>query len=179
MVPDWDPALTQLRELYGNIDHEARRLGDAHRERLQCRKGCSSCCVDDINVFEVEAAHIRRHHTELLAHGEPHEVGMCAFLDGAGGCRIYDSRPYVCRNQGLPLRWLDQDESGEWVELRDICVLNELAPPIAELSADLCWELGWVEGRLAAIQDEVDEGKLRRIALRDLFDAEPAGQENS
>ena len=32
--------------------------------------------------------------------------GACAFLDGEGGCRVYPDRPYVCRTQGLPLRWI-------------------------------------------------------------------------
>jgi Fe-S-cluster containining protein len=61
--------------------------------RLQCREGCSACCVDDRSVFEVEAAHVRLHHAELLAIGTSHAAGACAFLDERGACRIYAERP--------------------------------------------------------------------------------------
>ena len=90
---------------------------------LRARRG------DQITVFEVEAEVIRRHHADLLAEGEPHAEGACAFLDGEGACRIYEHRPYVCRTQGLPLRWLEELD-GETVELRDICPLNDEDDPI-------------------------------------------------
>ncbi|MDB4996191.1 MAG: hypothetical protein JWM74_3623, partial [Myxococcaceae bacterium] len=140
-----------IRELHDAVDRETGRLHVLHAERLACRRGCSSCCVDDLTVFEVEAEPIRRVYAELLATGVPHPEGACAFLDDEGACRIYEERPYVCRTQGLPLRWLDEDD-GQVVELRDICPLNEAGEPIEELAAEDCWTLGPVEERLAAAQ---------------------------
>ncbi len=172
----------ELRQLYARVDAEASRLWALHGERLVCRRGCSMCCVDDITVFAVEAEHIRGHHARLLREGTPHEVGMCAFLDAAGACRIYAQRPYVCRSQGAPLRWTDRDEAGNIIELRDICPLNEAGKPIEELPADACWSIGWAEGALAQLQssadgrqelafdDDEDDIDARRVALRDLFD---------
>ncbi len=146
----------ELQQLYGRVDKEAARLHALHGERLTCRRGCASCCIDDITVVAIEAESIRAHHAQLLQHGIPHEPGMCAFLDEEGACRIYQHRPYVCRSQGLPLRWTDQDATGRTVELRDICALNEAGPPIERLPAESCWSIGWAEGALAQLQSRVD-----------------------
>ncbi len=163
------------------VDERAQAVAEQHRGRLQCRRGCSGCCVDGLTVFEVEAAQIRARHGELLANGVPRPPGACAFLDAEGACRIYEVRPYVCRTQGLPLRWLDEDEdSREEVERRDICELNDAPeggpwPSLLELDAKGCWTIGPAEARLQTLQRAHDpHGALARVALRDLF-ARPGG----
>ncbi len=161
--------LEELARLHAAVDTRAARLAERHRGRLQCRRGCAGCCVDGIRVFEVEAERIRRAHGELLAQGAPHPPGACAFLDADGACRVYAERPYVCRTQGLPLRWIESDETGAARELRDICGLNEAGPPLERLAEADCFELGPFEGRLAALQAARDGGALQRVALRDLF----------
>jgi Fe-S-cluster containining protein len=160
-----------LNQLYREVDAQAGLLAQIHGNRLVCRRGCCQCCLDDLTVFEVEAANIRQKHGDLLATGTPHPTGACAFLDQEGACRIYADRPYVCRTQGLPLRWLDEDETGEFIELRDICPLNDEGDvePIEELPADECWTIGPIEERLAKLQLESASGTLTRIPLRSLF----------
>jgi hypothetical protein len=123
--------------------------------------------VDDITVFEVEAENIRRRHPALLHSGAAHAAGACAFLDAGGACRIYESRPYVCRTQGYPLRWVDEEDPA--MERRDICPLNEEGPSLESLPAAECWTLGPFEGRLAVLQQGFGGRVLRRVALRDLF----------
>jgi hypothetical protein len=164
-----DKVSDRLDSLHQKVDLEAGRLASRHASRLKCARGCSDCCRDDLTVFSVEADRIRRHHPQLLAQGEPHPAGACAFLDDDGACRVYADRPYVCRTQGLPLRWLDQDSAGSVLEYRDICPLNEEGPPLTQLAEDDCWTLGPTEGRLAALQEEHGDGPLQRVALRDLF----------
>jgi len=174
----------ELVRLHEGIDTQAVTVAAWHGERIRCASGCSSCCRDGITVFTVEAARIRREASELLDDGEPHPEGACAFLDAGGRCRIYESRPYVCRTQGLPLRWLERpegasDEDDEIVERRDICPLNdESGPPLETLPAEACWPIGPVEQTLAALQSRFqadrDGADLERIALRDLF-RRPAG----
>jgi hypothetical protein len=161
---DTSPSPDAVAALHGDVDREAGRLQVIHAERLECRRGCSGCCVDDLTVFEVEAAPIRRLHAELLATGVAHTVGACAFLDEESACRIYAERPYVCRTQGLPLRWIEERAGGD-VELRDICPLNEAGQPIEELSAESCWTIGPFEERLARLVIE----PATRVRLRDLF----------
>jgi len=165
---NWEPVLEALNQLYEDVDQLAGRLHTLHAARLQCRKGCQACCVEGITVFEVEAENICRHHGDLLAQGRPRPEGACAFLDEAGACRIYEHRPYLCRTQGLPLRWIE-DRDGMPVELRDICPLNENEQPIEALPAEQCWTLGPLEARLANLQAAADSRQLRRVPLRGLF----------
>jgi hypothetical protein len=150
--------------LHREIDVPVERLTRLHAAHLVCERGCHACCVDDITVFEVEAALIRQHHAELLSTGRPHPAGLCAFLDEEGACRIYTHRPYVCRTQGLPLRWLNESDASQPVELRDACELNFVGRDITELQPDACWTLGPAEVRLQQLQPD-----QKRVALRALF----------
>jgi hypothetical protein len=161
-----------VEHVHHDVDRLTRRLYVQHAPRLHCRRGCSSCCVDDLSVFEVEAQHIRIHHAELLTTGVPRAAGACAFLDRDGACRIYSERPYVCRTQGLPLRWVEDDASDQdpraSTETRDICPLNEQGDAIETIPADACWTLGPIEERLARLQ-LAENPSAPRVRLRDLF----------
>jgi len=159
----------ELSALYRRIDERVRALFRKHGARLHCALGCASCCIDDITVFEIEALNIVTHYAQLLSHELPHPKGACAFLDAQGACRIYDRRPYVCRTQGLPLRWIEETLEEGLVEMRDICPLNEEGQPIEELPAEDCWEIGPAEETLAALQYRLNNGRMRRIPLRSLF----------
>jgi Fe-S-cluster containining protein len=163
-----DDRPAKLERLKLEVDRHAGELSALHAGRLRCRRGCSGCCSDELTVLEVEAEQIRRRHPDLLEHGEPHPPGACAFLDAAGACRIYASRPYVCRTQGLPLRWLEEDEQGEIVEQRDICPLNAEGPALTTLDEQACLTLGPYEEQLVRLQ-ELGGRALVRVALRDLF----------
>lgn len=159
-------------KLHDEVDRLAAGLAAQHDARMRCRLGCSECCVDGLTVFPVEAARIEAFAAELLQTGSPHPPGRCAFLDDQGGCRIYAHRPYVCRTQGLPLRWLDEDPQRGLVELRDICPLNEEPgdPPVESIPPEACWTIGPFEGRLAHLQAEREPNTAnRRISLRSLF----------
>jgi Fe-S-cluster containining protein len=163
-----NPGVDAIVTLHFDVDREAHRLHVLHAPRLQCRLGCSSCCVDGLTVFDAEADLIRRRHADLLDHGTPHAEGACAFLGEDDACRIYADRPYVCRTQGLPLRWIEQEDDRDATELRDICPLNEAGEPIENLPADDCWTIGPTEVRLGQLQ-LAGGGGARRTSLRDLF----------
>lgn len=162
-------AQAELEALHRAVDEGVRPLVSELGDRLRCKMGCSDCCVDDLSVFEVEAQRIRAAYPGLLAEGLPHAEGACAFLDAAGACRVYEARPYVCRTQGLPLRWIQDGDDDEPHEMRDICELNEPGTPdLVQLPTDHCWELGPIEGRLATLQVRLTAAP-DRIRLRDLF----------
>ncbi|MFK7895940.1 MAG: YkgJ family cysteine cluster protein [Myxococcota bacterium] len=185
-----DAVMDELRGLHAEIDSEAAALAALHGSRLQCKRGCHGCCVDDLTVSRVEAERIRRAHQDLLEGGEPHAAGGCAFLDEDGACRIYAERPSVCRSQGLPLRFFFEDEAGEIEEGRDLCPLNEPGgPPVDQLAESDCWLIGPHEHRmgmldvafgeaqkpggaeaepLAPSADQAD-GDSARVFLRSLF----------
>lgn len=158
-----------IEKLHLAIAQATAPLEARHAERMQCARGCHACCVDELTVFAVEADLIKRHHAELLETAVPGPEGSCAFLDAEGACRIYAHRPYVCRTQGLPLRWVEEQD-GEAVELRDICPLNADGEPLAALAPAECWTLGAAEQHLARIQAAFEpETPQRRVALRQLF----------
>ena len=160
-----------LRTLHAEIDREAARLEEIHRDRLQCGRGCSACCLDGLTVRAVEAERIRAAHPALLREGLPGPAGACAFLDEDGSCRIYADRPSVCRSQGLPLRVLFETEEGEIDERRDICGLNvEGGPPLEALDEEACWLVGPFELRLEAIDEAFGGPDAPRVALRSLFE---------
>jgi len=158
----------RLTRLYRQIDPRTARLVRVHRTRLRCRQGCPSCCVDGIRVFSVEAEKIRRLCTDVINASRPHPPGACAFLDTTGGCRIYPHRPYICRTQGLPLRWIEERGDDPDVERRDICPLNAPGPPVEGIPEEHCWSIGPFEERLAELQHAAT-GDLRRTELRSLF----------
>lgn len=164
VVPD--SALQLLGRLHAVVDELVAPLERRHGARLRCRLGCDACCADGLTVFEVEAARIVAEAPQVLDE-PPHPPGACAFLDSSGACRVYAARPYVCRTQGLPLRWLER-RGGRVVERRDICPKND-GGPLSRLDKDDCWSIGPVEDRLARLQESLDGGEGRRVALRDLF----------
>lgn len=168
---DAPDAVDLVARLHQAVELMSRPIRETHAARLQCKRGCSACCVDELTVFDVEAALIRRHHGELLDRERPYKKGACAFLDEEGACRIYAQRPYVCRTQGLPLRWFQETEAdaGDLIEYRDICTLNRKGEPLQDLAESACWTIGVVERKLYALQSDFGQGLVRRTALRSLF----------
>lgn len=165
---DREVALEKLRQLHALEDAEAAELRARNGARITCHRGCSGCCLDDLSVWSVEAARIREEASAVLLE-RPHAPGGCAFLDAEGGCRIYEQRPYVCRTQGLPLRWFEV-EGEVRREYRDICTLNEEGGPALEALDPLaCWTLGPHEEALARLEQLWSGGRPRRVRLRDLF----------
>ena len=159
---------TEVKDLHHQIDDAVTVLSEIHGERLKCKLGCASCCIDGISVFNVEADNIRDWVGEKLQGHKPSEEGKCAFLTDSGACRVYPVRPYVCRTQGLPLRWIDF-ESG--TEKRDICPINEPGENLLSLSEKSCWEIGPTEMQLRSLEEEtgLNSKKQKRVRLRDLF----------
>ncbi len=120
-----DDTLSAVDALHAEVDAESARLGALLGSRLRCGPGCHECCVDEFEVFEVEAELVRQRHGEFLAEGKAHPAGACAFLDRRGACRIHESQPCRCRSHGLPRRWIEPGPDDEPVERREICSLNE------------------------------------------------------
>lgn len=170
MSPDRARALDYVDKLHQLVDQLSAPLELTQGPARQCRWGCAGCCVDGLSVFEVEAALLQARHPALFAAGAPHPPGRCALLDAEGACRAYADRPYVCRTQGLPLRWAEAGPGGAPVERRDVCALNDPGGDhLVDLPAAACWAIGPVEQRLAAAQALATPGEAPRVTLRSLF----------
>jgi len=159
-----------VQEIHERIDVRAGELALHHAPRLSCKQGCDACCVDDLTVIPIEAERIRTSHEALLRDGTPHAPGACAFLGDEAECRIYADRPYVCRTQGLPLRWFSEDDLGEIRERRAICPLNAEGPTLDTLPEESCWLIGPSELELANLQAEIRDPDESRVSLRTLFE---------
>lgn len=160
---------SRLNQFYSLLDRETAGIAVRFGNQLKCKAGCADCCVDGITVWAVEAAHIENCYSDLLQTAKPAPEGGCAFLDEQRHCRIYPARPYVCRTQGLPLRWLEENDSRHLQEFRDICPLNEEEIDLLQLDEKECWTIGPFESDLAHLQKEFGKGKMERVALRSLF----------
>ena len=162
-----------VAQLHAVVDQLLEPLHQQHANRLQCRIDVPSAAWTALRLRS-GGCRIRSFlHGHRLA---PAPVGRCAMLDETGACRVYEVRPYVCRSQGLPLRWGETSPEGP-VEHRDICPLNEAGPALETLPADQCWALGPIESRLAHAQQTAQEargepadGPLKRVRLRSLLE---------
>lgn len=79
-----------------------------HPEDINYKAGCSSCCeLDSVNYLEAFAISTVLH----ISNGsqETNRSG-CVFLTD-NKCRIYSSRPIICRTHGLLLKSNDQTNS--------------------------------------------------------------------
>lgn len=114
-----DTIRQEYLNLVRDIDIEINRLSiSGLQEVIQCKPGCYDCCIN-FSVFAVEAALIAE---QLEDHKVQIETGadFCGLLKGTH-CSVYPYRPIICRTQGLPLGYIDE-ESG-MVEI-SACNLN-------------------------------------------------------
>lgn len=106
-----DPLL-RLAGLAGKVDQEFAAIHDRRRACMQCRSGCSDCCRARLSITRVEEAFLRRGLAQLpestrrdmAAAARDKTREMCPALDAQGRCRVYASRPLICRSYGVPLR---------------------------------------------------------------------------
>lgn len=111
-------------QLRTKLDERCDELNQQHSKHLQCKAGCDSCC-ENISVFPLEFEAIK---LELGDSLKSHSLNRpfnrfrksCVFLVDSK-CSIYNSRPFICRTQGLPLLYQSNDGSG--YEL-SVCHLN-------------------------------------------------------
>lgn len=154
---------------------------------LNCRAGCAGCCNHHLSVFAVEAEEARagiealpvpirafveeqaRKVIKREAQGEP--VACPLLVDDR--CSIYETRPLICRTQGLPL--LIEAEDGE--KEVDFCPLNFTSPgAIDDLDEDHLAPLDELNLRLALLNLEYcretglgDEASGERIKMADII----------
>lgn len=135
-----DDGLEEYRAVVEKVDAAVAALAARAGDALRCRVGCDACCAAGLSVLPVEATaiavHLARTPPTLPPKARP---DRCAFLDEAGACSIYPSRPLLCRTHGLALLTRDDDvgQRGLRVLQGDVstCTLNytERAPTAAEI----------------------------------------------
>lgn len=113
-------------QLLAALDTEIARIGEMHAAALSCGPGCASCC-QAFSVLPIEAACLREAIDALplaslerigsnLAEGDD----RCPLLIDEL-CSVYAARPVICRTQGLPLAYVDEERQAIEVSA---CKLN-------------------------------------------------------
>ncbi|MBP6824890.1 MAG: YkgJ family cysteine cluster protein [Acidobacteria bacterium] len=175
------------RQLIEQADTLTATLSSRYSEHLVCRSGCSGCCHHHLSVFAVEAASIRAaiealpdslrvqlkaracETLELEARSE--SVACPMLIDDR--CSIYESRPLICRTQGLPL--LIEAEDGQ-PEV-DFCPLNFTAEDaVDDLNEDHLVPLDELNFKLALVnlqhcreQGIADELSGQRLPMAEII----------
>lgn len=127
-----------IDSLQANVSSFFERFHMRYAAQMKCARGCAKCCRVELHVFPVEAESILRwwkgrssaQRNELAqlwreGQGGACEQPKCVFLVNEN-CTVYESRPIICRSQGLPLKvksLIDSDSESEKIEL-SLCELN-------------------------------------------------------
>lgn len=94
-------------QLVGEIDSEIRRISSSYDPTfLQCKPGCYECCIN-FSVFSLEASLISEQIILVSTIVESRE-DLCRLLKN-NRCTVYEVRPIICRTQGIPLGYIDED----------------------------------------------------------------------
>lgn len=111
--------LRAYRQLIADIDAMIDTLtGSRFQAVMKCGPGCSGCCMR-FSVLPLEAAVVSGIlGTRRTTAGNDRE--KCLLL-ADDLCQVYEVRPVICRTQGLPLGYIDE-EAGT-IEV-SVCPLN-------------------------------------------------------
>jgi len=118
-MKDFKDSLTLYRELINTIDLHFEKVKQLQKDTMCCTKGCTSCCISDLTVCSIEAHYMKM---EISNKTFNENLNDCIFLIN-NECSIYEHRPIVCRTQGLPLLYDNEDEENNEKEL-SICEKN-------------------------------------------------------
>ncbi len=165
--------INSLKTLQHNAEEFFKKIQNHHSLKMNCKEGCSKCCYVDLSVFEIESERVKAWFLELSdskkselklkwktnfskmgenAKGESQKA--CDFLID-DSCSIYEARPLICRTQGAPLFFQEQN-------LFDVCPLNFADQEIPE-------KKDWLNvDRLNTLLSIVQGGSDKRIRLTDL-----------
>lgn len=169
---DPSPAVL-LKVLHRGVDARFETSTAAIGEPIACRRGCATCCQDDLTVWGLEAEAIADHVRNSAIQLAVHPAGACALLDDTGACQVHPVRPYVCRSQGAVLTWQEDDGQGGDTERRDTCPVHALKTPLDRLPLAALFQLGPAERTLIALAtSDLTKRGLKglpeRVGLRDL-----------
>jgi Fe-S-cluster containining protein len=179
--------VSSYQKFIEQVDRITAKLQARYSKHLVCRAGCSGCCHHHLSVFAVEAeesraaiealpspirARVEEQAREVIKREDRGEPVACPLLVD-DRCSIYESRPLICRTQGLPL--LMEAEDGE--REVDFCPLNFTeAGAVDDLDEDYLVPLDALNLRLALLNLEHcretgsgDEAIGERIKMADII----------
>lgn len=122
-------------ELLSEVDQEFNRVRDIFIERMQCRKGCSSCCSQLFSISAVEAAYISRAVKRLdpVAREEMRDKARAYLVDLTGS--EFDETESIEDHSQVISAWLDKYIGRRYIPCPalqdDACTIYDHRPIIA------------------------------------------------
>lgn len=161
----------KITDLYHKIAEFEENLSPTQREKTNCKKGCSQCCMVSLSIFQVEADNIRSWFQNLSlerksaiksAWKKESTPMACSFLKD-DACTIYEARPLICRSQGLAFKF--QESGSSYI---DICPLND--DLLATITEKEILNLDLLNLILSQLENVESQGHSRpRVKLSDLL----------
>lgn len=95
------------KKLVADLDEKIVEISSSSlQKQLNCVPGCDECCMQ-FSVLPIEAAVVAE---AVQIHPVTAEIrGDGCRLLCESRCTIYDMRPLICRTQGLPLAYVDEE----------------------------------------------------------------------
>lgn len=128
-----EETFVHYKKLLTDVELLTESLQKRFSKEITCHLGCTSCCYQQLNLFQIEADFIAKAVKELAPETQKklflaaqaiktqtNTSEACPMLDGLA-CSIYEFRPIICRTHGFPISFKD-DESQEL--FLDVCPLN-------------------------------------------------------
>ncbi len=149
------PGLAMLtRETEARFD----AIHERHRQRMECRPGCSACCRARLSVTRLEE-HVIRAGLEGMEPAARRAIRervtepgreYCPALEQDGRCGIYAHRPLICRGFGVPQRRHGQVPMIQ-PPVIDVCDLNFTDVRLERLPDEDILEQSEIEERVAEL----------------------------
>jgi len=164
-LPSPDKALkAAYYDLIADIDDlMAKLIKKRFRQILNCRPGCAECCIP-FSILPLEAALVKERINQFKP-VEGIEDKNCALL-ADNCCTIYDIRPIICRTQGLPIAYINEDSScievsachlnfpdDHQFEQEDLLFMDQFNSRLADLNIQYCLTVGLTLQQRIAIAD--------------------------
>jgi len=98
--------------LISDIEDATQKVKEFYSGQLNCSPGCAHCCKD-FSIFPIEIASLQRAKSMIAQYSKPimsnlKQFSRCPLLvDDL--CVLYKYRPIICRTQGLPAAYIDQE----------------------------------------------------------------------
>lgn len=106
-------------KLQDNLNSRIAELEKIHEKHITCKNKCSACCMN-FGILPIEFYAIKNALGNQIFTQNSNNLEECALLQN-NSCSIYKFRPFICRTQGLPNVYFN-DETEVW-DL-SVCELN-------------------------------------------------------
>jgi Fe-S-cluster containining protein len=150
----------EYQKLIADLDSAIFTVQQHLQDCISCAPGCSSCCRR-FSVLPLEAALIADSAGFPLH--PPGRGEYCPHLND-NRCSIYPQRPLICRSQGLPIGYIDEDRAQIEVSacplnfpedhpfaLEDLLLLDAFNSRLAALNSSYCLMAGIAAGTRLAL----------------------------